>query len=786
MHPALRKDKLSRFGRSLALLLNKSLMYQANHPFLKQSVSEVLAAATPLLETISPLVFILNHGQFYIDEDMLDPRINVKRTATLWENNGLQSISFETGLMESELIMFSELFASLNNSSLSSLKQALIHKGIFNIKVNHVVLKKVSEDDQVVSRDALKQITPLMDTDDPRHRKQFMETLFESVLTEEFAKTLSITNMMANPGAFTKKMIEMDLSGEPQSGTPHDNGSGQAGPAPEVSSTSGVDGPSVGDTAVVNDSQAAQGLVTKPGGPAGVPLNKNGAGGAAAQRPGILLLHEIEVMHQEVEKQLQGNSEISLSDLAQSIFEMKKQLLEGLQAQKALGIAYANEAAIESAANKLADQVLIELIKEEYKSGAITTQRLALLIVRIIPEADELKRLLPQIKRTLLEQGMSAPDYLKLIYELRDELQSEELARVLQESSESAGLDGGMLIEEVRRNPRQAAELIYLASEIRKGGGDENTLSDLLVEYIERLGHQIAAETPAAPEGEAHLKQVMTNIESTILEKLSQTNTDAGMLQRMEERLNARMESILDDIRVQWLQKRAGGSTQPKLQILSILQTLEHNVAGDEELAEILRSVRAKVDEGKVDENNFSQIHEEIERLKSSHANEDEHTIPDNVLTSEEIMFALEKEIARVKRYGLPFSAMTLTFVSAKPTTKSQAKSITQEAVYKAVLEKLASTFREVDDIGQIGKSRILVLLPMTYPDECKRALARVLRLLHAEPLDVGGVPVQLRVAGVTSGYDPKKMGDARSFAKHLYYQLTDQVARIKNIQMLF
>ncbi len=786
MHPALRKDKLARFGRSLALLLNKSLMYQANHPFLKQSVSEVLAAATPLLETISPLVFILTHGQFYIDEDMLDPRINIKRTAALWENNGLQSISFEKGLMESELIMFSELFAALNNSSLSSLKQSLIHKGIFNIKVNHVVLKKVSEDDQVVSRDALKQITPLMDTDDPQHRKQFMETLFESLLTEEFAKTLSITNMMANPRDFTQKMIEMDLSGEPQSGPAHDERAGQAGPGPAVVPISGIDSPSVGDPAVGNASQAAQGPATQPGGPVGAAPNKNGAGGTAAQRPGILLLQEIEVMHQEVEKQLQGNREISLSDLAQSVFEMKKQLLEGLQAQKALGIAYANEAAIRSAANKLTDQVLVELIREEYKSGAITTQRLALLIVRIIPEADELKRLLPQIKTALLQQGMSAPDYLKLIYELRDELQSEELARVLQASSESAGLDGGMLIEEVKRNPKQAAELIYLASEIRRGGGDENALSDLLVEYIERLGHQMAAETAAAPDGEAHLKQVMTDIESTILKKLSQTNTDAGMLQRMEERLNARMESILDDIRVQWLQKRAAESTQPKSQMLSVLQTLEHNVSGDEELAEILRAVRAKVDEGEVDENNFRQIHEEIERLKISRENEDEHTMPDNVLTSEEIMFELEKEIARVKRYGLPFSALALAFVEAKPMTKSQAKSITQEAVYKAALEKLAATFREVDDIGRIGKSRILVLLPMTYPDEGKQALARILRLLHAEPLDVGGIPVQLRAAGVSSGYEAEKMNDARSFAQHLHHQLTDLVARIKNIQVLF
>jgi hypothetical protein len=81
------KERLAIFGRTLALLMNRTLMYQANHPTIKQTITEVTNLATQLMELVSPLVFILNRGLFYIDEEALDPRINVSRIATLWKNN---------------------------------------------------------------------------------------------------------------------------------------------------------------------------------------------------------------------------------------------------------------------------------------------------------------------------------------------------------------------------------------------------------------------------------------------------------------------------------------------------------------------------------------------------------------------------------------------------------------------------------------------------------------------------------------------------------------------------
>ncbi|MBI5550202.1 MAG: hypothetical protein HY911_01755 [Desulfobacterales bacterium] len=874
------KDQLGQFGRTLAMLLNRTMMYQASHPVIKQSINELLPIAERLLESISPLVFILNRGQFYIDEEPLDPRINVSRTVTLFKNSGLQSVSFEKGVTEGELSVFCELYASLTRStSAEAIKDTLLKRGVFNIKVNHVVFKKVTEDDQVVSRDALKKVTPMMDADNKEDRKRFLETLLESVLSEEFAKTLNITNLMANPTTFTQKMIQADLDGALQlqgmQGTESSTGSGaDTGTIPMVGKRDGLDtgggrtspdgldtiaegGTTVnllapdgldtladlGDTA--GGVEGGVGGLGGPGGGGGLgsgggtgngvgpgglggpgamgpgPATAAGAGPGAGgmdgatgvgggapggeapsdkeptegargtgggQGPGTLLIHQLELMHQEVEKHLHGEGEIGITDLAQAIFDMKKQLLEGLQAQKALGVAYANEAAILETANKLADEVLLELIKEEYQAGKITTQRMAYIIRRLIPEASEIRRLLPKIKKTLLAEGMPAAEYLTLLNELRNELQNEELTRILTESSEAIGLDGETLIDEVKRNPAQAAELIYLASEIRKGSGDEAALSNILVEYVEQLGKQMAkdASDSGAPDGESHMKKVLSDVESTLLKRLGQMNVNTDLLARMETRINERMESILDNMRVQWLNTQGGaGPGKPKM--LTVLQTLEHNVGGDEELTSILKTVRTKVEAGDIEENNFTQIHEEINRLKGvGRGAEEEGGIPQGILASEDLMFILEKEIARAKRYGLSFSVLAFSFVSAKPKMKSLETIITTEAVIETALKKLVVVFRDGDFIGQTGRNKMLALLPMTPAEEGRKALARVLRVLHGAPLEVNGVPVMLRVAGVAAAYSIHQALDAKAFVRQILNQLADMVARVKNIQVLF
>jgi GGDEF domain-containing protein len=837
------KDKLARFGRTLALLLNRSLMYQKSHPMVKNAIEEVQKVAELLFLTLSPVVFILNRELFYVDEEQLDPRINVKRIAHVFKTHGIQSVSFEAGLTASEIAIFVDIFSSMTSSTnADTIRSDLLRRGAYNLKVNHVLYKKVTEDDQVVSREALKNVTPSMDDDDNESRKKFMDTLLETILTDEFANTLNIKSLLDNPGQVSKNMIEADLasiekSGDGSTGGGIGTGSGLHGPGVGIGTGSGLrtpgggigtggtsgdggigsgsgtgsgDGPGGGGTGSGTGaatgfgpgdgsgdgtdpagSGAGSGFGSDDGSGDGTDLAGSGAGSGAAVAAdtgshGQMLLHQLDLMQQEVQKHLAQGGDISLEALADAVFEMKKQLFEDIQTQKALGIAYANEDAIVENINELTDNVILKLIEEEYNNGKITTKRFAQIILRLIPDAKELKRLLPRIKQVLFDCGIKPDSYLELIDELKSELQNEDLSRMLEESSEAIGVDSEELIAELKGDPGQAAKLIYLASEIRKGGGDESALADILVDYVEQMTNE-AAKASDGEGGEEHLKKVISNVESTVLGQLASLDIGDDVLQRMEERVNERMDTIMDRMRVEWLQSQADAVRRKKIKPLTVLQTLEHNVGDDEELIEILKDIRTKVNDGKIEENNFSQIHSEINRRKNRlEAQAQGQDIPEGILSPKDLMFILEKEIARANRYNAPFSALAFSFVNAKPKMKALEDLVTNDAVMAAALDKLVTTMREVDYIGQIGKNKIVALLPMQPLAEAKLVLTRVMNLLHSEMLLVNEVPIQLRVAGVAAEFDNEQTPDARIFAKKLSNQLMDMVSRVKNIRVLF
>ena len=775
------KNQLSQFGRTVALLFNRSMMYQPNHPFVEQSIDMFYNGALNLLNIISPLVFILNRDEFFVDEEPLDARLNVGRLVMLFKNNGIQSISIEPGLEKREIKVFLEVFGNITKySGAEGFKKAIFARGVSSIKVNHVRFKKVTDDDEVISRDALKDLTPQMMAaeDEAKTRKMFMDTLLESVLTEEFAKTLNIESLMANPGVVSKNMIQADLESVSAAG----GGAGSDGGSGDAAGGAG-EGPGPGDGSGGGSGEGEVGDGTDGTGTGGA-----GTGGAGTGGHGNLLFQQLEVMRMEVDKHLEGKGDVAIADLAGAVFDMKKQLLEGIEAQKALGVAYENEAAILENANELTDRVLIQLVKDEYQQGKITPARMAHILRRLVPEAAELKRLLPKIKTALLEQGMSHTQYLELIQALGKELQSEGLANILQESGEEIGVDGDQLIEEFKNNPEQAAQLIYLAAEIRKGSGDEDALADILAGYVEQMGGQMAMDQIEEKDDPEHLKKVVGSIESTIVSQLGKMDVGGDIIAKLEDRLNARMETVLDQMRAEWIKAKGqpgeGGGTAAPHKVLSVLQTLEQSVSEHDELGEILKIVRTKVEAGEIDENDYKKIQDEIARQKQAIKDKEANRVmPTGVIKASAMAFILEKEIARANRYDYSFSALAFSMVKINPRAKVPAGAINNEILIEAVLALLSGTFREVDIVGQLGKNTIVAVLPLINREDSKKALNRVMKVLQDEPIDVKGIPVDFKFAGIAISFDGEHTPDGKSFIRVMSGRLQDMANRLKNIQ---
>lgn len=218
----------------------------------------------------------------------------------------------------------------------------------------------------------------------------------------------------------------------------------------------------------------------------------------------------------------------------------------------------------------------------------------------------------------------------------------------------------------------------------------------------------------------------------------------------------------------------------------SILDILGEGVEESEELGKILKLVSSQAKEKGLNENDFKEIFAEINEQKEDERKRKlREEKPGEILNSEQMIFFLEKEISRAKRYDLPFATLSFSVVSAKPKKKPPPGTVTQQALIDAILPKLASGIRGADIAAIMEDYKLVVLLPMTPKDEAVLALRRHLRLLNKEQFEIKGIPITVQVAGVATNFDPKQTPDAKTFVETLTSAISEMVQRIKTLHGL-
>jgi hypothetical protein len=492
-------------------------------------------------------------------------------------------------------------------------------------------------------------------------------------------------------------------------------------------------------------------------------------------------------VREELDQAVSTKKDINLAELAESVFAMRKELLEGLEAQKAMGILFEDEEKIREEADELADQVVIRLVTEEYKKGAISVKRLAQLLRRIIPETKDLRRLLPKLKEALLAEGMPLADFLQLIQEMGKEFQSEELAHVLQKSAEEIGLTGEALIEEIKHNPTEAAELIFLASEIRKGEGDENVLTEILVEYIERIGCEKALDSAVekGEEGGKHIREVISNVETELVDRLRRKDVNTNVLSAVEKSLKERMGDLTNQLKSSWVLRQIPPSGVEEMNEAAIRGPLEKSVDNEEELQPVLQKVLVALQDRGVDESKLQRIYDEIlERNTADEEAEERETeegMPKGTFNRGTFLFFLKKELDRAHRYKTTFSTLTFAIVRASPEVPVMPGTIKRNEILNEVLRRLVKIARTIDLIGILGENRICTLLPMTSEAGSRLAHRRILKAFHAEPFTLKNIPLQVKLAAVSTSFHRDRTPTMQAFVKAIEIEMNELMKPVKS-----
>ncbi len=155
----LSKSESEKISRTFTLIFTRSSMYKTNHPFILKSIDEAYTAVHSGLKKFSSIVVMFYRDRFFVEEEPFDGRLNTSRMADHFKKVGIQSISFEKGVAKVEIIEFAKIFAaSKTYKTADSMKKALTQKGVSKVKINYVIYKKVTADDEIISKDKLKNL----------------------------------------------------------------------------------------------------------------------------------------------------------------------------------------------------------------------------------------------------------------------------------------------------------------------------------------------------------------------------------------------------------------------------------------------------------------------------------------------------------------------------------------------------------------------------------------------------------------------------------------------------
>lgn len=669
------QKEAQQLARLFNVAFNSAGLYGGQHPTTKKSVSPLFDAITEIFQAKQSVSFIIDRGNLFIEDVCVDKTINIKRAVNQFAKSGLESVTFERGVGLYDIITFVSMAGdNVNVYKVDEMNKALEKSGCTKIKLNYVHFDIVTGDQAIV--DSNGNDSEMIDRDDSRGSK--MVDIDDSPDSEPDEK---FPECKANNG--TSQDISEILSLAHLLEKPHET-------AQKFTETV---------SKLKNTAQVADAF-------SDIKLGLN-----------------------------QPMSSSALETLLGSISQLKADLSEAIEVQKITGDIISRHETVSKHFDELTCDVIVKLILQEYHQGETSLKRLAQIIRRMLPDISELKTYLPKMKDALLSSGMPLKNYLELLRLLNVELESERLAGALSDAASSIGVTEKELISAIESQPQEAARLIYLAAEIRKGTSDDDAqLSNLLTEYVEKVSSEIAIgfKDISGPHGCKILRNALLQLEKKLLKQLKEFGLDEKMLFNITKSLSYRFESVFDNAASKWINSSLLNAPEKFADNLATFLDNENEMFRYQNtLVEILKS------------KNYSA--EQIEQfLKIASQNICEKKISSllsGIMPSNNIIFLLDREIKQNQRYKTPFSTLLISIRSIIGEEHSEAVR-NKPLVFSEIISIIKKLLRDIDLIGfldDLGREFIFILLAMTNTDGAQAVKKRIYKAISSTKFNATG-----------------------------------------------
>jgi len=540
-------------ARQFVMMFNGAMLYGCEHPNVAKNATMFAEHINTIFHGRDLITFIVANGTLMVEDWPLDKSFNIGKILMHFEKIGLSSISFERGVDPNAIVLLISIAGNAANieERKAEIARAQSAGVIPRVKINYIVFGKIKADEVLVKEGTAPaagafaappgyqpQAQQYPPPGYPPQAQQYPPPGYPPQAQQypppgyppQAQQYPPQAQQYPPPGQPPQAQYQPQQQPEYRPPQPYqqpainyddaflDDAFLEDAPAPPVTAGS----LSRESIAQIEEVLTLSSLIERP----------KEISAALAEADSGALQNAFGKIRNEID-----GSAIGVDTLLHSLHNMKKDLYEAIEVQKATGRVMHSAEAVNKEINDLTSRAIVKLIKDEYKSGKTPLNRLAHAIRRMMPSNAELMQILPSLKEMLLADGMALGDYLELVNMLGLKMESEALSDSLKEAAESMGASVNDLVAAIQSKPEEAARLILLASEVRQGTGEgAPNLSDVLTGYIEDVYAKMG-QSGGSAQNSAALKDILTQLEGQLSQ---QTNISPAVLNDVKQRLTAR------------------------------------------------------------------------------------------------------------------------------------------------------------------------------------------------------------------------------------------------------
>ncbi len=668
-------------ARRISTAYANACSYGNEHPLTSRACEQAHESLGEALERVPVITLLSDRGSLFVEKHPVGDRFNPSRLLKMFAAMEIESVSFEAGIILADFQLLMRIFSDpVAHSGVHDAEAALTRHNVDSVRFNHIVYRKLTSDQKVVSKNA-----DGLAADGP---SRYGGGVAERVL-QELEGFMSLGRLADEPEAAGENLADSLASG--------------------------------GDSSRVK------------------------------------LIEHLRNLAQEIEHGGSvGASKLSPEDLFLAMNTLRQRVRQSIAARQDMETILSDQGEVIGEIDQLTYTTLISLVREEYRGSNYSARRTAQIINRMLPDPQELRKLLPQLKQALIQEGMSLKDYGELIHYLSIGLRGEHLVQALEDGADSIGLDVDEIVDRIRDDPAEAARLVVLAAELRHGGmADEEQLSAAFSDYIDRVGSRAGSRSGVEdqPLDPRAVKDQLTRLQRELVIHLDERNADNTAMSRLDGKLGERVDRAFDDSRLAALDAlmQADQALSPQV----VIEWLEQQLLSPSDLERMRAPVTRLMRQHGYSTDEIAGI---LDSLGQALPEGPPMALPEGVIDAAGTAMFLRREVVCARRYATSFAVIRVTIekiaIDGGPARRptSREASLLLPELYTRIFRQA----REPDVVGSLDESLAaepILILPMTDHAGARTVCERVQRILAEFPFRIGESTCHLQATATPIDY---------------------------------